>query len=83
MKFSVSFQSFLLVITNCFPIGIGRFSVQATYLFDAIEKENEREVNWTNFVDFLIKNLIPAPQSKLLLGNPEIFAVPHVKVNTK
>lgn len=67
-----------------FPIlGIGRYSIQATYLFDAIQKDNECEVHWTNFVDFLLKNLIPAPQSKLLLGNPEIFAVPHVKVNSK
>lgn len=60
--------------------GTGKYSVQATLLFDAIIKDNESEMNWTNFVEFLLKNLIPTPQSKLLLGNPDIFAMPHVKV---
>lgn len=60
--------------------GIGKYSFQATLLFNIITKESEVEVKWPDFVNFVLKNLIPTTQSKLVLGKLEIFAIPHVKV---
>lgn len=51
-------------------------------LYDTIDKEKEFQLNWTDFVNFLLEHLIPLPQTKLLLGATEISAVPHVKVNS-
>lgn len=73
-KVSTNWKSLLTLL------GVGKYSVQATLLFDAVDKEKEFEINWKDFVNFLLKNLITTPRSKLLLGNPQISAVPHVKV---